>query len=708
MRRIFLFFSRNLKKTRIVLLFVLTTVLILLLFPREGRFGLEFQKGAPWMHDELIAPFNFPIYKYDTEIAAERDSILREFKPYFIIDMEIGNLQYGRFLEVFDEKWKEFFTAGNGGSGNPHYRGSRSDRVRTRYLLFAGEILRFVYAKGIIGNEDVLHRVDNKDLTIVLLEDKYAEERGYGEVFTQKMAYEYVLDRLSDFRDSLYTESDIDFFRSLNISEFLVPNLFYDETTSNQVKDELLEGLSLTRGMVQSGERIISRGELVTPEKYRILESLRREYNRNLGLVGAFNYIFLGKMILVIIPMILLYLFLYNFRTEVLQSPREVTFLLLLLLIMVAVSSFTINFNVLSIYFLPFAIVPIMVRTFFDSRMALFIHIIIVMIVGFWAPNSYEFIFLNLIAGIVAILTLTNSYRRGILFLTGVMVVAAYSAVYLAFSMIQEGNLLAINFKAFLWFAGNGLLILTVYPLIFIFEKTFKFLSDSTLIELSDTNQPLLRELAEKAPGTFQHSLQVANLAEEAVIQVGGSPLLVRTGALYHDIGKMYNPEYFVENQSTGYNAHDELTFEDSARIIINHVMDGVEIAKKYRLPEAIVDFIRTHHGTSIVQYFYRSFLKEFPEDESSRHKFVYPGPRPFSKETAVLMMADSVEATSRSLQVKDRANLSHMVEEIIDQQIREQQFDNTDITFRDIDLIKEIFLRKLLNIYHVRIEYPI
>jgi putative nucleotidyltransferase with HDIG domain len=287
------------------------------------------------------------------------------------------------------------------------------------------------------------------------------------------------------------------------------------------------------------------------------------------------------------------------------------------------------------------------------------------------------------------------------------MIIVSYSTVYLAFSMIQEGNLLAINFKAFLWFVGNGLLILTVYPLIFIFEKTFKFLSDSTLIEMSDTNQALLRELAEKAPGTFQHSLQVANLAEEAVIQVGGNPLLVRTGALYHDIGKMYHPEYFVENQSTDHNAHDGLKFEDSARIIINHVLDGVEIARKYRLPEAIIDFIRTHHGTTIVQYFYKSHMKEFPDDESSRHKFVYPGPMPFSKETAVLMMADSVEATSRSLKVKDETNLSNMVEDIINQQIREQQFDNTDITFRDIDLIKEIFLRKLRNIYHVRIEYP-
>jgi putative nucleotidyltransferase with HDIG domain len=707
MKRFFLILSKNLEKLRIISLFVLTTVIILLLFPREGRFGFEFQKGTPWMHDELIAPFNFPIYKYDEEVAAEQDSILREFKPYFIIDREIGNLQYGRLLEVFDEQWKVYFVAGDGDAPNRKYKGIRSDQVRTRYLLFAGEILQFVYSKGIISNEDVLQRVDNQDLTIVLLEDQYAEERDYGEVFTQKMAYEYVLNRLSDFRDSLVSESDIEFFKSLNINEFLVPNLFYDETTSNQVKNELMEKLSLTRGMVQSGERIIARGELVTPEKFRVLESIRREYNRNMGIEGAFNYIFLGKMILVIILMILLYLFLFNFRFVILQSPRESSFLLLLLLIMVAVSSFTIRYNVLSIYFLPFAIVPIMVRTFFDSRLALFIHLIVVLIVGFWAPNSYEFIFLNLIAGIVAILSLTNSYRRGILFLTGVMIIVSYCTVYLAFSMIQEGNLLAVNFKAFLWFVGNGLLILTVYPLIFIFEKTFKFLSDSTLIELSDTNQALLRELAEKAPGTFQHSLQVANLAEEAVIQIGGNPLLVRTGALYHDIGKMNNPEYFVENQSTDYNAHNELKFEDSARIIISHVLEGVEIARKYRLPQAIVDFIRTHHGTTIVRYFYKNYLKEFPDAESSRHKFVYPGPMPFSKETAVLMMADSVEATSRSLRVKDKSNLSHMVEDIINQQIREQQFDNTEITFRDIDLIKEIFLRKLLNIYHVRIEYP-
>jgi putative nucleotidyltransferase with HDIG domain len=331
----------------------------------------------------------------------------------------------------------------------------------------------------------------------------------------------------------------------------------------------------------------------------------------------------------------------------------------------------------------------------------------VVLIVGFWAPNSFEFIFLNLIAGLVAIFSLTNSYRRGILFLTAVLIIASYSVVYFAFSIIQEGNLNSIHFKTFLWFAGNGLLILTSYPLIFIFEKSFKFLSDSTLIELSDTNQPLLRELAEKAPGTFQHSLQVANLAEEAIYRIGGNVLLIRTGALYHDIGKMLNPGYFIENQMTDTNPHDKLEFEESARIIIDHVSKGVEIGRKHRLPEAIIDFITTHHGTTLVQYFYKSSLKKYQADEAHAAKFRYGGPKPFSRETAVLMMADSVEASSRSLKVRNEETLRNLVEQIISYQIEEAQFDNSDITFRDIHRIKQIFLKKLLNIYHVRIEYP-
>jgi putative nucleotidyltransferase with HDIG domain len=616
MRRLVSFLGRNLKEIYIISLFTLTTLIILLLFPGEGRFRFEFQKGAPWMHDELIAPFDFPVYKFDNEVAAERDSILAEFKPYFLMDPETVSQQLERLDAAFENQWDLYNTSGN-----------KSERMKQDYRRFAEDIIRFVYSKGIISNEDVLQRVDNTDLTIVIIENQVAEERDYNEVFTQRTAYEYVLGFAGTYVDSLYNETDLGFFRSLNINEFLVPNLYYDEETSTQVKEELISELSLTRGMVQSGQRIISRGELVTPEKFRVLESIRKEYEKNLGIQGRFNFIFLGKIILVIILMILLYLFMYNFKKKILQSTRETSFILLLILILVAVSSFTLRLDVLSLYFLPFALVPIMIRTFFDSRLALFIHIIVVMIVGFWAPNSFEFIFLNLITGIVAIFSLTNSYRRGILFLTAVMIIGAYSLVYLAFSMIQEGNLNSIQFKTFLWFAGNGLLILTSYPLIFIFEKSFKFISDSTLIELSDTNQPLLRELAEKAPGTFQHSLQVANLAEEAIFRIGGNALLIRTGALYHDIGKMNNPQYFIENQLTDENPHDKLKFEESARIIIDHVSKGVETARKHRLPESIVDFIVTHHGTTVVQYFYKSALKEYPENKTLLEEYSYGGP---------------------------------------------------------------------------------
>jgi putative nucleotidyltransferase with HDIG domain len=705
MKRLVSFLGRNLKEIYIISLFTLTTLIILMLFPGEGRFRFEFNKGTPWMHDELIAPFDFPIYKYDEEVTAERDSILEEFKPYFLLDTEIASQQLEALDQVFEEQWVASVAAEEGEQTRRQVQ--RLENMKSDYQRLAGDIIRLIYLKGIISNEDVLQRVDNKDLTIVIIENQVAEERDYNEVYTQKVAYEHALSRMETYVDSVYNKGDIEFFRSLNINEFLVPNLFYDEETSARVKNELISQISLTEGMVQSGQRIISRGELVTPEKFRVLESIRKEYEKNLGLQGWFNYIFLGKVVLVIILMILLYLFLYNFKRKILQSTRETSFILLLILIMAVVSSLTLRFDVLSLYFLPFALVPIMIRTFFDSRLALFIHIIVVLIIGFWAPNSFEFIFLNLIVGIVAIFSLTNSYRRGILFLTAVLIVAASTSVYFAFSMIQEGNLNSIQFKVLLWFGGNGLLILTSYPLIFVFEKGFKFLSDSTLIELSDTNQPLLRELAEKAPGTFQHSLQVANLAEEAIYQIGGNALLVRTGALYHDIGKMIDSQYFIENQMTDNNPHDQLEYEESARIIIGHVTKGVEIARKHRLPEAIVDFITTHHGTTLVQYFYRSSLKKFPDDETQVEDFSYGGPKPFSRETAVLMMADSVEASSRSLKVKDEESLRGLVEQILEYQIAEGQFDNADITFRDIHRIKQIFHRKLMNIYHVRIEYP-
>jgi len=706
MRRIITFIINYYKQISTVSLFAVSGLIIIALFPWQGKFRYEYQKGKPWQHDEYIAPFDFPIYKYDNEINAERDSILKRFKPYFRYEQVIVEEQLNRFYNSFDVKWKDLIQENQEISTRENLK--QYDTIKQQqYKNFAGGLIKFVYTKGIVQNDEILTRVNNPDHTIVILKDQFAEERDISEIFTQRMAYEYVIKKVNVIADSIPDKVDREFFRGMNINEFLIPNLIYDEATSNRVRSEMIGQLSLTKGMIQSSERIISRGELVTEEKYRILESLKREYEINLGLSDRININTLGKILLAIISMVILYLFLHNFRPFVLDNLSQTAFILMMILLTATLSSFIVRYGVFSIYILPFAIVPIMVRTFFDSRLAMFVHLLTILIIGFWAPNGFEFVFLNIIAGIVAIFSLTNSYRRGILFQTAVTILVTYSLVYFAFSVIQEGKLANIDYKSFLWFGGNGLLVLTSYPLIFFFEKTFGFLSESTLFELADSNQPLLRKLAEKAPGTFQHSMQVANLAEEVIYKIGGNALLIRTGALYHDIGKMTDPLYFIENQTVDYNPHDDIEFEKSAEIIIGHVSKGVEIAKKNKLPQPIIDFIRTHHGTTVVQYFYRSFLKKHPGEKADMSRFTYPGPKPFSRETAVVMMADSVEASSRSLKVKDEVSLKELVHFIIDEQIRLGQFDNANITFRDITEIKEILISKLINIYHVRIEYP-
>jgi hypothetical protein len=381
--------------------------------------------------------------------------------------------------------------------------------------------------------------------------------------------------------------------------------------------------------------------------------------------------------------------------------------MLFLVLFFIAVSSLLVRFSDISLYIVPFALLPIIIRTFYDARLALFIHIVTILVVGFNAPNSFEFVFMNFSAGIVAIFSLTNLYRRGKLFLAAALVFLTYGVVYFGISIIKEADLINIHWEDYLWFGINGLLILTSFPLIYIFEKLFGFISDATLIELSDTNQPLLRLMAEKAPGTFQHSIQVANLAEEAIYHIGGNSLLARAGALYHDIGKIEKPSYYIENLEAGKNPHDALEFDESAKIIIDHVIKGVNLAQKNKLPAPIIDFIRTHHGTTTVQYFYKSYLTKYPEKEVDVSKFTYPGPSPFSKETAVLMMADAVEAASRSYKEPTEKIINQLVDEIIEYQVKQDQFHDANITFKDISMLKGIFKMKLRKIHHGRIKYP-
>jgi len=697
----------------ILFFFVITSIIIIYLLPHEGKFMFEYQKGGFWKHESLTAPFNFPVNKTKAEIDHESDSVLREFKPIFVFDSKIGNQRLQELDEDFNARWIEYsmslykIPSRNEYMTNRKYTMNR--QLETDYRNYLASLLLEIYNKGIIDISPLQENGQLKYKEVTVVKGNVAENFPVSYLFTPKTAYEYATTRLKNSipkKNSLPVHKYDQFFLDFQLNNYLSINITYDEERSTKVHQGLLESISSTRGLIQEGQGIISRGESITDEKFMILESLRQEYEKNLGSMAR-QLVIIGKFILVFASLMVIFLFLRSFRREVLESYRRVLFILLTIVLMVLVASTTLKFNLVSIYLLPFAILPIILKTFYDSRLALFIHIITILLVGFFAPNSFEFVFLNVVAGMVAIISLTNVYRRSKLVVTSLYVIVAYSVIYLGIALVQEGNLASIEWKYFRLFGVNGILVMISYPLIFLFEKTFGFMSDATLMELSDTNQPLLRKLAEVAPGTFQHSLQVANLAEDAVFQVGGNPLLVRAGALYHDIGKMEEPLYYIENQTSSINPHDNLEFEQSARIIIDHVRKGVDLAKKNNLPEAIIDFIRTHHGTTTVQYFYRSYLRKYPEADVDVRKFSYPGPRPGSRETAIVMMADSVEAASRSLKEITDNTLDKLVDSIIGNQMTEEQYNDAQITFKEITTIREVFKKRLRNIYHARISYP-
>jgi hypothetical protein len=682
------------------------------LFPRQGKFKYEFQKGKPWQHEVLIAPFDFPVYKTDNNYAAEKDSVLDDFKPYFDHKVEVKKKALDLLKADFENAWEECLrdSLQVDSIEQLKYR-KRRNAIKAKQKIFnkLQTTVDFIYQKGIVENGSFLNRLSKKDDSLYTI---YKSEGGnkyqLSEVFTEKNAYQYIKRELSAYSDSIagiIIFSPRGVYNRLDLNKYLDPDLVYNEKVSSNVKQNLIDEVSKTKGMVQKGEKIISRGEVVTHDKYQELSSLEEFYKQKTG--DSNILIFIGQFVFVLVAVLMLFIFLWNFRRDILKNSLKTTFILFLVLFFVSISSIIIRFDIVTVYIIPFALLPIIIRTFYDARLALFIHVVTILMIGFYAPNSFEFVFMNFTAGIVAIFSLTNLYHRGKLFLASAMVFITYSVVFLGISLVKEGSFIDIGWNNYMWFAFNGLLLLTSYPLIFIFEKIFGFLSDATLIELIDTNQPLLRALSEKAPGTFQHCMQVANLAEEGVRQIGGNALLVRAGALYHDIGKMERPSYYIENIEAVKNPHDNLDFEESAQIIISHVTKGVEMAQRHKLPAPLTDFIRTHHGTTTVQYFYRSFIKKYPEKEVDIDKFRYPGPKPYSKETAVLMMADSVEAASRSNKTLTDETINALVDNIIEHQVKGNQFDDANVTFKDISIIKGIFKMKLKKIFHNRIEYP-
>lgn len=688
------------KNIRNLILFASSIILVVMVFPREGKFMYEYQKGKPWLHESLIAPYDFAVRKSESELKRERDSILRSFVPIFTYDSALTSLHIGEY-----RKYLNSVTVPGQNQEAIIIRPDGLEEVKTGLT----EMLTRIYSEGIIEVTETTEPFLQGNGNIRIVKGRRAAEVPLDRIYTPKDAYQTLNSMKNDLSDRLEGDRKINealFVRSVSPFDFIRPNLIYNEEATNIERERLLKGISPAHGLVQEMELIINTGEIVSSSKYMVLESLRVEYEQRLGSYGSW-FLKAGLLILISACYIVLYLFLYHFRKDVLDTVHRTTFIIIIILIFVLLTRVVIMMPNVSIYLIPFGIIPIVVRTFYDSRLALFILLVTIMICGFLVPNSFEFIYMTFIASVVAIFSLSNIYRRGRLFFSALMVVVSYSSVYLGIGIIQEGSLSGLNWDTFGWFAGNGALLLLCYPTIFLFEKTFGFLSDATLFELSDSNQPLLRRLSEEAPGSFQHSLQVANLAGEAARAIGANHLLVRTGALYHDIGKLTRSEFFTENIPDGFNPHESLTPEESAGLIISHIKNGIDLARKHNLPEQLIDFIRTHQGTTTAYYFYHKYMEKHKNEKVDESLFAYPGPKPFSRETAVLMMTDAVEATSRSLTAYTRETISEMVEKVIENQIRDGQFSEAPITFKDISIIKEVLKNRLVNIYHVRIAYP-
>jgi cyclic-di-AMP phosphodiesterase PgpH len=678
--------------------FIASIFIVVAISPHSGKFRYEIEKGKPWLSSSLIAPWDFPVMKPESVITRERDSILSDFSPYYKLDVDIEKTE----ISGFDKYLNDLLTEFESGTKKVDPMGF----IAVKRDL--NSILTDIYEKGILEAGETTASLERPSSEVTIVKGRMAEKKPFSSIYTQKSAYEYAKHN-KDAVEKKYSASGRslgDFVAGVTMYDFIKPNLFYDAATSDAVRDRLVNEISVNHGLIQEGELIISRGEIVNDAKYTILESFRQEYEKRLGRTDKW-LILLGRLILVTACYLALYLFLYHFRFDVLSSTHKTFFIILIILLFILITRFIISVPGNLVFLIPFAIIPILVRTFYDSRLALFVYLVSIMLAGFIVPNSFEFVFVSYIVGTIVIFSLTNVYRRAKLFFATLMVFLAYSVVYFGIGLMQEGSLPDLNWKNYILFAGNGVFLLLSYPLIFIFEKAFSFVSDATLFELSDTNQPLLRKLADEAPGSFQHSLQVANLAEEAAREIGANNLLARTGALYHDIGKVARSEFFIENQPEGFSPHDELDPLKSSKIIIDHVREGIELAKKYKLPPLVIDFIQTHHGTSVAYFFYKKYLDKNPNRTDIEKNFAYSGPKPNSKETAIVMMADAVEASSRSLVNYSEENISELVERIVYLQEQDGQFSETPLTFKDISDIKSVFIKRLSNIYHARIAYP-
>ncbi len=662
------------------LIFVCSVAVITYFLPRDSKFNYQFDIDKPWKYGQLMATFDFPIYKSDEVVKREQDSLFSRFQPYYSLDKQVE---------------KDVLT---------HLRNDYPQRLRAvlpsaDYLRHLERKLTEVYRVGILPTETLSRLRTDSIAAIRIVHDKMAVQRPLTELYSVKEAYHYLL-----YADTVHYSPYI--LKQCALNEYLYPNLIYDEQRTATARDELLGSYSWANGLVLSGQKIIDRGEIVTPHTYNILQSLRRESIQRSETFGQKRLILGGQLLYVSLFVLCFMLYLDIFRPHYFRRRRSLLLLFAIIIAFSVATSVMVSNNVLNVYILPYAMLPIILRVFLDSRTAFMAMVVTVLLCSICLRYPHEFILLQTLAGMVAIFSLRELSQRSQLIHTAALVIVAYALLYFAFELITENDLSKLNVRMYTYFVINGILLLFTYPLLFLLEKAFGFTSNVTLVELSNINTPLLRRMSETVPGTFQHSMQMANLAAEAANRIGANSQLVRTGALYHDIGKMENPVFFTENQS-GVNPHKNLSYEQSAQVVISHVTDGLRLAEKHNLPQVIRDFITTHHGLGKTKYFYISWKNEHPGQEPDESLFTYPGPNPFTQEQAILMMADSVEAASRSLPEYTEESIGSLVEKIIDAQVSEGYFRNCPITFQDIATIKTVFKEKLKTIYHTRISYP-
>ena len=660
------------------LIFVVTVTIIVYFLPKEGKFNYQFDINTPWKYGLLQASFDIPIYKNEKQVQAEQDSIMASYQPYYDLDKQVVNNALSKLREDYGKTLKQ--------------------QIGSAYLRYIERALTEIYTKGVMSGNDLKQLNEDSTKHILLVEQNIATSHPVSQFYSTKEAYEYLLNA-----DTAYNKQVL---QECNLNNYILPNVVYDEEKSESALRDLLSNISWASGEVLNGQKIIDRGEIIDEHTYNILNSLKKEWEKRSDTIEEKRLTIIGQILFVSLFIICFMVYLESFRKDFYERKGNLSLLFILIIFFPVLSSIIVEQNLTSIYIIPYAMIPIIIRIFLDSRTAFMAHTIIILLCSITLRYPHEFVLLQILTGMVAIFSLRELSQRSQLFRTAFIIFVCYSLLYFAFELIHDDDLTKLNTRMYIYFAINGVLMLFAYPLLFALEKTFGFTSNVTLVELSNINHPLLREMSEIAPGTFQHSLQMSNLAAEAANRIGAKSQLVRTGALYHDIGKLMNPAFFTENQS-GVNPHKNLSYEQSAQIIINHVTDGLKLADKHNLPKVIKDFINTHHGHGLTKYFYISYQNEHPNEEVDAEKFRYPGVNPFTKEQAILMMADSVEAASRSLSEYTEESIGGLVDKIIDSQVADGFFKECPITFKDIAQVKALFKEKLKTIYHTRITYP-